>query len=477
MPINCGPNILLITSEDTGLHFGCYGDPVQATPRLDRLAAEGTRFANAYTTQAVCSPGRASILTGLYPHQNGQFGLATHGFTMHRPFANLSTILKGAGFRTGRIGKLHVLPESAFSFDFVWNDPEHISFLHRDQVRIAEKAGDFMEEDEEPFFLMVNYPDAHLPFLRQSFELPAKPFEADEVEVPAEVGLTSPRLRRHTADYYSCISRLDSGIGLLLDRLEQAGRAGNTLVCFIADHGAQFSRGKGTINELGVKVPCIIRWPGVGRTGQVREELVSCIDVLPTILDAVGLQPPEPVPGRSLRPLLAGEEPDWRTHLFCEWTSSHPFPEPSFLFPQRSVRNDRYKLISNLLPDRENPVEEYYTRQVLVETGANQEEIDAAPEKTRKAYATWRHPPALELYDLRDDPQELVNLAEENAFRSIRDELLRKLKNWRQATGDPLLDPGKLDLLMAEDREVSAMRGSHRNPGFAWKYPDRLYPS
>lgn len=475
MPPEPRLNVLLITAEDTGVHFGCYGDPAGATPRLDQLASEGTRFAHAYTTQAVCSPGRASILTGLYPHQNGQFGLATHRFTMHRSFPNLSTILKEAGYRTGRIGKLHVLPEEAFTFDFVWNDPDFISFENRDQPRVAETAGTFIESGEDPFFLMVNYPDAHLPFLRQSFGLPERPFGPDEVTVPAEVGLDNPRLRRHAADYYSCISRLDTGVGLLLDRLVQSGQADNTLVCFIADHGAQFSRGKGTTNELGIKVPCILRWPGVCRPGQVCDELVSCIDVLPTILDAVGLNPPEPVPGRSLRPLLTEDHPVWRSHLHCEWTSSHPFPEPSFLFPQRSVRNARYKLIENLTPGRENPSEEYYTQQVLIDIGTNQEEIDGAPSHVRQAYATWRRPPALELYDLQDDPNELVNLADDPAFQPIRDELHRVLKEWQRETDDPLLDPEKLARLLAEDSGTTAMKGAHRSPDFDWKYPDYLY--
>jgi N-sulfoglucosamine sulfohydrolase len=121
--VACGesprPNILLITSEDHGPELGCYGEPYVKTPRLDALAQDGVRFDRAYVTQAGCSPSRASILTGLYPHQNGQIGLATWGFHMYSENTpNLPRSLQQAGYRTGIIGKLHINPESAFPFDF-----------------------------------------------------------------------------------------------------------------------------------------------------------------------------------------------------------------------------------------------------------------------------------------------------------------------------------------------------------------------
>ncbi|MDP6360809.1 MAG: sulfatase-like hydrolase/transferase, partial [Planctomycetota bacterium] len=131
------PNVILICSEDHGPHFGCHGDPNARTPYLDQLATDGVRFDSHHTTCAICSPGRASLLTGLYPHQNGQINLATHQYGMYRPFANLVSILHEHGYRTGRIGKLHVLPEEAFPFDFVWRDPERISFQHRDVFKTA----------------------------------------------------------------------------------------------------------------------------------------------------------------------------------------------------------------------------------------------------------------------------------------------------------------------------------------------------
>ena len=468
-------NILLITSEDNGPELSCYGDPIVKTPNLDRLALEGACFEEAYVTQAVCSPSRASILTGLYPHQNGQLGLATHRFTMHRSFPTLPSVLKGAGYRTGLIGKLHVLPETAFPFDLWWRDPQFISFHHRDVKRTAEEAGRFMGDGEEPFFLMVNYADAHLPWLRQECGIPERPFTAEEVRVPPAVGIDSPRLRALSADYYNCLSRLDTGIGMLMEELDRSGHADDTLVIYLGDHGPQFSRGKGAAYELAVKVPFMVRWPGAGAPGMVPERLVSSVDIMPTILEAAGVESPDGLPGLSLRPLLDGGTDDWRSHLFCEWNTSHPHPLPSFMFPQRTVRDGRYKLILTLLTDQDNPVEEYYTQQVLVETGATQSEIDAAAEEMRSAYGAWRRPAPVELYDLESDPYEFHDLAGKPEHDQTRDGLLDVLADWRQETGDPLANPQKLARLLEEDLAARRLGGDHRKPDFQWRYVDYLY--
>jgi N-sulfoglucosamine sulfohydrolase len=476
-------NVLLITSEDNGPHLGCYGDQTIPTPNLDHLAEQGAYFAKAFVTQAVCSPSRASILTGFYPHQNGQFGLATHQYTMHRSFPTLPSVLKDAGYRTGRLGKLHVLPESSCPFDFVWNEPQSISFSHRDVRRTAQVAAEFIQADEDPFFLMVNYADAHLPWLPQACGIPQNPLGADDVSVPPGVGVDSPRLRAHAADYYNCLSRLDTGIGMLLEALDRSGKADETLVVFITDHGPQFSRGKGAVYELAVQVPCIVRWPGKKPQGLVPDSMVSCIDVMPTILDALDIEPSEPLPGRSLQPLLEGNTNDWRQYIFCQWTTSHPFPAPSFLYPQRSVRDWRYKLILTLscptlsatARPQDNPVEAYYTQQVLIDTGATQAEIDQAPAPVQRAYKAWRHPKQVELYDLETDPHEYNDLSQDAAYTQIKDRLLQVLQAWQEETDDPLRDPEKLARLLAEDRAVQQTQGGHKEPGFCWQYVDYLY--
>lgn len=467
-------NILLITSEDNGPHLGCYGDPYAQTPHLDQLAAEGTRFTNAYATQAVCSPGRASILTGLFPHQNGQIGLATHHFSMYREFPTIPSLLKAAGYRTGRIGKLHVLPESASPFDMVWNPLEYWSFNHRDVRQAAQVAGEFFSASSQPFFLMMNFPDAHLPWLPQDKGCPASLLTAKDVEMPPGVGCDSERLRAYAADYYNCLNRLDIGIGMTLEALKQANKVADTLVIYIADHGPQFSRGKGCSYELSLRVPLIIRWPEKAVAPRVRPELVSQIDVLPTICEAAGIPLPPGLPGCSLSPLMAGETAVWREVLFAEWTTSHPYPLPSLFYPQRSVRDQRYKLIHNLMPDVLNPVETYYTQQVLIDTSCSQEEIDAAPEPVRAAYSRWRNPSEIELYDLREDPWEYVNLADDPRYATIRSSLLNVLHTWQLQTHDPLIDSMNVAELAREHEAASALKGGHTDPHFRWGYLDKF---
>ena len=195
------PSVLLIVSEDNGPELGCYGDPYARTPRLDRLAGEGVRFENAFVPYSVCSPSRAAFLTGLYPQQNGQIGLATHKFAMYDgQTPNMASLLKDAGYRTGMIGKLHVNPESAFPFDFRAIPGSNFQRKQSVDQYAAEASKFFAEAGDRPFFLSVNFPDAHLPFLREANGRPGEPLGADDVEPMPWVGVDAPRLREQVAE-------------------------------------------------------------------------------------------------------------------------------------------------------------------------------------------------------------------------------------------------------------------------------------
>ena len=260
-------NLLFIVSEDNGPEIGCYGAPVQ-TPFLDNLAKEGTLFRNAYVAQAGCSQSRAAFLTGLYPHQNGQIGLATWKYAMYsEKIPNIVKTMGQAGYRTGNIGKLHVNPEKAFPFDF--KAIPSANFSRKGMAAYAENARKFIQSSRRPFYLQVNYPDAHRPFIKSVDGLPAKPLTGREVDALPFMGINHPELRQQSADYYNCMMRLDSYIGELLHVLKKSGKAENTVVVYIGDHGADVMRGKRTSYEGGVRIPMIIRWPG-GKSGQDR---------------------------------------------------------------------------------------------------------------------------------------------------------------------------------------------------------------
>jgi N-sulfoglucosamine sulfohydrolase len=465
------PNVLLIVSEDSSPDLSCYGNPFVQTPNLDKLASEGVRFERAFVATASCSESRSAILTGLYPHQNGQIGLATHNYSMHCNWPNIPSLLKQQGYRTGIIGKLHVNPESAFPFDFRWNQAAFCSFSHRDVRKIADVAEAFISESDQPFFLMVNYPDAHLPWLPRQKGLPETLLTADDVETLPFVGIDVSRLRACTAGYYNCVRRLDSGIGILLEKLGRAGHGQNTLVIYLGDHGAQFPRGKLSCYEGGLRVPLIVRWPGHAKEGLVRDELVATVDLLPTILEAVGAEVPAGLAGRSMVPLLCRDGVTWRRYLFAEYHSHYP----PIYFPQRTVRDARFKLIVNLLPDRVNPVaqpkEPFVPRLPSYVTPSD---LAASTDEVRQTYATWKDAPPVELYDLENDPCEFNNLGGQPEFADVQKRLLAQLELWRQQTNDPLIDPAKLARLTQEqDKQAEKYKKGSRSG--TWQYHQYLY--
>ena len=406
-----GPlNILLITADDLGNQLSCYGEQRIRTPNLDGLAAQGVRFANAYVAQSSCSSSRSALLTGRWPHQNGQYGLAHLGFRMHLGQKNLPALLKKAGYRTGIIGKLHVEPAGEFPFDWM-PAKEKVAAGPTRKVRwVAAQSRQFFAEARksgQPFFYYVNYFDPHGPYTQNVSQvdgLPKKPLAPEDVRQPLSLdGKTPEAARLLTAIFYSMVLRVDMGVGLLLDELKAAGFAENTLVIFLGDNGAPVYHGKTTSYEPGVRVPLIIRWPGAAGAGEVRSELVSTVDILPTVLAAAGLNVPPQMEGRSLTRLLAGDSLQGRQFLFTEMN----FHQANQFSPQRMVRDDRHKLLLNLSP-----------------------RVDQAP---------------VELFDLQTDPEETRNLADDPQRASTRRRLEAALKQWREQTDDPLLDPERLE--------------------------------
>ena len=460
------PNILLIVSEDNGPELGCYGDPYVQTPVLDRLAESGIRFENAYVPQAGCSQSRAAFFTGLYPHQNGQIGLATWKFRMyHEDTPNIVRSLKAEGYHTGIIGKLHVNPESAFPFDF--KAIPSANFGRKDLDSYARQAKQFFSSSDVPFFLSVNYPDAHRPFTPQVNGLPKSPLTAKDVKPLPYFGLDTEDLRKQTADYYNCMSRLDSLVGDLLEALRQSGKFDDTLIVYIGDHGADLLRGKRTSYEGGLRIPMIMNWGARFSREQVCEELVSTLDLAPTILEVAGADPIPELPGRSLTPLLQGEEVNWRRYLFTEFH----LHSPHNFYPQRTVRDERFKLIQNLLPGEINPGADY-TLSRFFETLP--ELIASAPDPVRSAYHRMRQPAEFELYDLEADPYEFGDLVEDPRHAEDLHRLQRELLAWREQTHDPLLDLNNVRRLQQEVNACFTKEGPDKNR-ITLNYPEYFF--
>lgn len=435
-------SVLLITADDLGLQVGAYGETLIQTPHIDALAAAGSRFEVAYVAQPSCSPSRASIFTGMYAHSTGQYGLTDTGLALHEELqsATIPNLLKKAGYRTGLIGKLHVNPDSSFLFDY---RPGVDTRVVRD---VARKVDDFLAASgDQPFFLMVNYLDPHVfapgvapsGFVPQVDGLPESPLPPSPAIIFPWQQTDTIAHQTRTAGFYAAVQRLDTGIGLLMETLRKRGRLENTLIIFVGDHGAPFTRGKTSMYESGLRVPFLVLWPGVTHAGDVNPAMVSTVDILPTILDATRLPIPAHVQGESLHQALTDPGSEGRSHLVAEnhFHTKRPF------FPQRAIRNNRFKLIHNIRRDGVQPIRNvdgctaYAISQQTAYLGT----------PVRAAFDRFLDPPEFELYDLENDPIEFNNLADDPAYQVVLEELKATLAAWRRDTDDPFLQQAVID--------------------------------
>ncbi len=344
------PNIILFVADDLGWKdLGCYGDEQISTPNIDRLAAEGMRFTNAFVVASSCSPSRASIITGQYPHTNEVTGL-THRRKrlMLSPFATtLLDVLSEHGYNTGFEGKWHVAPY----FPTAWYGyRERLSgILPKDfPIRSSAKALKFIEDNKDnAFYLELNYFDTHRDDCGEFSFADGFPVDPDKIKPPEYYTLPDwPEIRLEVAKYYSNAAKMDMMIGQVLDKLDELGLAENTLVCFVSDNGAPIPGNKMTLYDRGIGTPLLLRLPGRIAAGSVNEDLVNTIDIMPTLLETAACPIPEGVQGESLLPLATGKSSDpLRDAVFTEMTYHVDY------LPMRAARTSRWKYIRNYSDD------------------------------------------------------------------------------------------------------------------------------
>lgn len=433
-------NVLLIIADDQGLDLGAYGNATVRTPKIDALAARGTLFTHAFATVSSCSPSRAVIYTGLYSHTNGMFGLAhdVHNQHLFGWVKTLPELLRAAGYRTALVGKKHILPEAALTFDAELAPEEPGK---RDVAFMADEARRFIaEHPQRPFLLIVGFSDPHR--AAENFgntrawpEVPRITYKPSDVTVPAHLP-DLPDVRADVAQYYESVSRLDGGVGLMLDALRAAGRADETLVIYMSDNGRPFPGAKTTLYDDGIHLPLIIAAPGK-RTAVRNQAMVSWIDIAPTILAWTGAPGPGgyALPGRSLLPILEQTDPAGWERVFA----SHSFHEIQQYYPMRAMRTRQHKYILNLAPELTFPIAGDV--QSSPSWRALQQRPAAATHGVRTLQALL-HRPAEELYDLEKDPRELRNVAHDAAYRDVLEQMRGELAEFRKATRDPWL-PGQ----------------------------------
>lgn len=424
------PNVLLITVDDmnydsTGLS-GCTVPNI--TPNMDTLAAQSMRFEYAHVNISVCQPCRSVLMTGRYPHRNGAIGFGTDYGEVNADVPTLEEQLHAAGYYLGILAKTtHLLPYTKFC----WDETVGAGALGdgRDPVAYYNHTTSFIQHAQaagKPFFLMANSEDPHREFETNII------YDPDEdVQIPCFLP-DLPDIRTELAQYYTSTHRADQTVGKVLQALAESGEESNTLVMFISDNGMSFPYSKANVWLASTKTPWFVRWPGVVQSGTVdADHMISGIDFMPTILDAVGLPQVPGMDGQSFYPLLTGGSQEGRDRVYTVFHITAAENE----YPMRCVQGKKYGYIYNAWSNGQtmfsNEAQSGLTWNAMWFAGLNDPDIMA-----RFNFFMYRVPE--ELYDYEVDPCALNNLAAEPQYSELLWQYRLEMQAKMQSTTDPL---------------------------------------
>jgi arylsulfatase A-like enzyme len=419
------PNVLMIHCHDLGRFLHCYGFEAVHTPQLDAFASRGVLFERCFCTAPQCSPSRASLFTGRYPHANGVMGLCHGGFQwdLNPDEIHMARILKDSGYSTYAAGIVHETGSAPGDLGYEEHAPGALAESVADATidRLNKVAG-----QERPFFIAAGFLEPH--------RLPGPDPEADftflgshiQAENPEQVDLPgflrdTPGSRQEVAELQAAVRHVDTQFGRILKALHDLNLQDNTLVIFTTDHGYALPRAKCSLYDPGIGVALIMRLPFRKEFSGGRQEnlLMSNVDVLPTLLDLLDIERPFRIQGISMVPALEGRSLPPREEIFAEITW-HDYYDP-----RRCIRTEDHKLILNFstAPAFMDPSQSWRPRSDV-----------AVPANRALSYTK-----PVELYDLNEDPWELNNLASEQPLVAIRGELTGRLRLFLEQTADPVL--------------------------------------
>jgi N-sulfoglucosamine sulfohydrolase len=403
------PNIVWIMLEDWGYELSCYGAKGIETPFVDQLASEGVRFTNSFCTAPVCSPSRSAMITGF--HQNyidaNQHRTQGPGFKKKPlPFGikPISILLEDAGYFTC------LMESQKTDCNFT---TERDLFMGKDWSE---------RQDGQPFFAQITFQGTHRKWERDSID----PIGIEEVQLPSYYP-DHPMAKRDWANGLEAMQIADRKVGAILQRLKDEGLAENTLVFLIGDNGRCMPRGKQFLYDGGIQVPIIARWPGHIEPGKVSDDMVMTIDVSAAILEAADIDPGYKLHGKN----ILGDEVADREYVFAARDKMDDTFDAI-----RAIRSEKYKLIHNLMPERPylqyNMYKEASYPVIALMHGLNSKNM---LEPHQLAFLAAEKP-EFELYDIENDPEELVNLADDPAFTAVKSDLLLALNQWRESVND-----------------------------------------
>ena len=403
------PNIIWIMMEDWGYELSCYGSKGVHTPNIDFFASEGVRYTNSFCTAPVCSPSRSAMITGF--HQN------YIGANQHRT--------QGPGWEKKQLPHgikpiTHLLEEAGYYTCLMESRKTDCNFLTDKPLFMGEDWGE--RTDGQPFFAQITFGGTHRKWLRD----PERPIDIANVELPPYYP-DHPLAKRDWANGLEAAQRVDRQIGEVLQRLEDEGLAENTLVFIIGDNGRCMPRGKQFLYDGGIQVPILARWPGIIKPGLVSDDMVMTIDISATILEVAGIQTEYETHGKS----LFGKEVKNRKYIFAARDKMDDTHDA-----MRAIRSAEFKLIHNLMPERAYCQYNRYKEAsypVLALLNILNLKGELPPEQ-----AAFMSPvkPEFELYDMQADPFELNNLAKDQEYAKVKEELLAGLNKWRGEIND-----------------------------------------
>ena len=438
--ISCGvidaadrPNVIVFIADDVSWNdYGCYGNIAARTPHIDALAKNGIRFDQAYLTASSCSPSRSSIITGRYPHNNGKAAELHQSIAWNLPW--FPELLREAGYYTAIAGKHHMSAVKGPNgetrpkpFDLVdggrakGNSGGHATWVKTTQERPQDK----------PFFFWFAAYDAHRGWDadRQWNEDRYGPMHKSEDVIVPPFLVDDADTRKDIASYYNEVTRFDHYVGEVVSELKSQGQLDKTLIFVMADNGRPFPRAKTRIHDSGMITALVAHWPeGIQKAGSTSDSLVSVIDLAPTILTAAGLEATSTMQGVSLLPLFGDPSTSVRSFAFSEhnW---HDYEAHG-----RGVRGGGFLLVRNFRP--------YLAWQGPADSVRSPSHVSLKARRDSNSLTSAQADvflaprPAVELYDLKEDPHQLRNLADDSKYSSTQKFLEMKLADWMDETHD-----------------------------------------
>ncbi|MEM1122532.1 MAG: sulfatase [Bacteroidota bacterium] len=441
------PNILFCVADDWGWpHAGIYGDKVVKTPHFDRLAQEGVLFNYAYVSSPSCTPSRGALLTGQHFWRLGA-GANLHS-TLDKSLPVYPLLMEAAGYFVGSWRKAWG-PGILAVGGYAAINPAGKSYPKGFSQFLAAKPAN------TPFCFWLGASDPHRGYETDSGINSG--MAINEIEVPPFFP-DDEIIRRDIADYYFEVQRFDSDVGAAIQLLDSLDELANTIIVVTGDHGMPFPRCKANLYDMGTRVPLVVYGEEKWQQNRTIDDFVSLTDLAPTFLDFAGIPIPKKMTGKSLKPLLEAKKNHKttdRSHIIFGRERHTPAQRaPSIVgYPSRAIRTEDFLYIHNYFTDRwpvgvpekaAHPIRSFAdcdngpTKDFIVKNGM----ISAY-----QTYYDWcfAKRPANELYDLRDDPYQIKNVAALPAYATVRDSLSAKLNEMLTETEDPRIIPNKID--------------------------------